>query len=232
MKIAAPATVERASGAQSPRPAWPRSALWVALWLGAIAVASGLDVPLASRVYSSGVYQTVKYSLLFRAIKAPGNVWAVPFLVLLVWWLSRPSVAPAILVGATAAIAGLFSTVVKWSVGRGRPIAHGLYNHFPFQPHFFRNGLDGLFAPQHNLSFPSGHTCLAFAIAGALGFLLPRYAAWFFVLAALVGAERLLEGAHYLSDVLAGGGLGVIAAIVAAWLYGRIAGSRGATSEE
>lgn len=227
MKIAASATVECASVA---RPAWPRPALWVALWIGAIAVAGCLDARLASRVYSSGVYQTVKYSLLFRAIKTPGNVWVLPFLVPLVWWLSRPSAAPAILLGATAAIAGLFTTVGKWSVGRGRPIANGLYNRYPFQPHFFHNGLDGLFAAQHNLSFPSGHTCLAFAIAGALGVLLPRYAVWFFVLAALVGAERLLEGAHYLSDVLAGGGLGVIAAMVAARLCGRITGSRGATA--
>jgi len=202
--------------------------LWIALWLGAIAVAGYLDTPLASRVYSSGIYQMVKYSLLFRAMKAPGAVWGMLLLVPLVWWARRPSAAPAILLGSTAAMAGLFTTVAKWSVGRHRPIANGVYNPHPFQPHFFHDGLIGLFAAQNNQSFPSGHTCLAFATAVALRVLLPRYGVWFFVLATLVGAERLLEGAHYLSDVLAGGGLGIIAAIVAGQLCALLAVSRGA----
>ena len=201
---------------------WSRPALWVAIWLAAVAVAGFLDTPLASRVYSSGIYQTVKYSLLLRAIKAPGNAWGLPFLVLLVWWLSRPSAGPAVLLGLTAAVAGLFTTVAKWSVGRGRPIANGIYNLHPFQPHLFHGGLPGLFAPQHNQSFPSGHSCLAFALAGALSFWRPRFAVAFFVLAVLVGAERLLEGAHYLSDVLAGSGLGIIAAVTAVRICRRV----------
>lgn len=228
MNDAASAMVTSVTSMPSPRRAWRRPALWVVLWLGAIAVASYLDTPLAARVYSSGIYQTVKYSLLFRAIKAPGAVWGVLLLVPLVWWARHPSAAPAILLGATAAIAGLFTTVLKWSVGRGRPIANGVYNYHPFQPHFFHDGLIGLFAAQRDQSFPSGHTCLAFATAVALSVILPRYAVWFFVLATLVGAERLLEGAHYLSDVLAGGGLGIIAAIVARQLCAILVGSRGA----
>ena len=222
MNHAASTTVPRESVRPPARHGWRQPAWWVALWLGAIATASYLDTPLASRVYSSGIYQAVKYSLLFRAMKAPGAVWGVLVLVPLVWWVSRPSRTPAILLGATGVLAGLFSTVAKWSVGRGRPIANGVYNRYPFQPHFFHDGLTGLFAAQHNQSFPSGHVCLAFATAFALSVLLPRYTAWFFVLATLVGAERLLEGAHYLSDVLAGGGLGIIAALVAARLCGWI----------
>jgi membrane-associated phospholipid phosphatase len=215
VKIAASSSVEPAAVAQPRRTGWSRTALWFAVWLAAIALAGFLDTRLASRVYSSGVYQTVKYSLLLRAIKAPGNAWGLPFLVLMVWWLSRPSTAPAVLLAVTAALAGLFTTVAKWSVGRGRPIANGIYNLHPFRLHPFHGGLPGLFAPQRNQSFPSGHACLAFAIAGALSLWRPRFAVVFFVLAALVGVERLLEGAHYLSDVLAGGGLGIIAVVSA-----------------
>src|ERR1700683_2096546 len=126
MNDAAPAMATSATAKPSPRRAWRRPALWVALWLGAIAIATYLDTPLAARVYSSGIYQMVKYSPLFRAMKAPGAVWGVLLLIPLVWWARRPSAAPAILLGVTAAMAGLFTTVAKWSVGRGRPIANGV----------------------------------------------------------------------------------------------------------
>jgi membrane-associated phospholipid phosphatase len=193
-----------------------RLGLPIALWVGATLLAALIDAPLASRIYSSGVYETVKYSLLFRFLKAPGNVWGLPVLLVLVWWLSRPSIRPTLLLGLTAALAGIFSSAAKWAVGRHRPIAHGIFNVHPFRPDLFHDGLLGLFAVQHNESFPSGHTCLAFAIAGAFAVMQPRYRIWFFLVAALVGAERLLEDAHYLTDVLAGAGLGILASVVAA----------------
>ncbi|MFI5402093.1 MAG: phosphatase PAP2 family protein [Planctomycetota bacterium] len=58
------------------------------------------------------------------------------------------------------------------------------------------------------LTFPSGHTALAFAVAVVLGAAFPRARWWFLSLACGVGASRVLMGEHFLSDVIAGGGVG------------------------
>src|SRR5436309_3365245 len=53
-------------------------------------------------------------------------------------------------------------------------------------------------------------------IAAVMALLLPRWWWAFYILAAGVGVERVMEGAHYPSDVAAAMVLGVLAAI-AAW---------------
>jgi undecaprenyl-diphosphatase len=105
--------------------------------------------------------------------------------------------------------------LVKWSVGRGRPISNGVLNTHPFQIHPFNGGLAGLFIAKPGQSFPSGHASLAFAIATVLAFYFPRGRLILFGAAGLVAVERVLEGAHYLSDVVAGSGIGIIAACCA-----------------
>lgn len=67
-------------------------------------------------------------------------------------------------------------------------------------------------------SFPSGHTCAAFAAAGAWVRALPKR--WMgvagIVMAALMGLSRLYVGVHFPSDVLAGMVIGLLCAW-AAW---------------
>ena len=58
------------------------------------------------------------------------------------------------------------------------------------------------------LSFPSGHTVLAFATFTALGRFFPRGRHLFLALACGVAMSRCLMGEHFLSDVVAGAGLG------------------------
>ena len=63
-----------------------------------------------------------------------------------------------------------------------------------------------------NLSFPSGHTASAFAT----GTVLQRHFGWkvgvpAYALATYVGASRLSENRHYLSDVMFGAMLGILA---------------------
>ena len=71
-------------------------------------------------------------------------------------------------------------------------------------------------------SFPSAHTTGAFALAAALSWFYPRGRALFMSLAVITAAQRVLHTAHYLSDVLAGLGIGVF---VARWsLQSKLAG--------
>jgi undecaprenyl-diphosphatase len=58
-------------------------------------------------------------------------------------------------------------------------------------------------------SFPSGHTCAAFAAAWVLGWHWPRWRPLFFGIAATVGYSRVFVGAHYPGDVATGAGLGM-----------------------
>lgn len=53
-------------------------------------------------------------------------------------------------------------------------------------------------------AFPSGHTQTAFAVAAAIALLAPRWRHAAYLLAGLVGLSRLVNAAHYLSDVIAG----------------------------
>jgi membrane-associated phospholipid phosphatase len=58
------------------------------------------------------------------------------------------------------------------------------------------------------LTFPSGHAALAFAAFCVLGRAFPPARWWFLFLACGVAASRVLMGEHFLSDVVAGAGIG------------------------
>jgi 4-amino-4-deoxy-L-arabinose transferase-like glycosyltransferase len=61
-------------------------------------------------------------------------------------------------------------------------------------------------------SFPSGHTASAFAVAGALFIHLRGQGVVFLPISALIGFSRVLRNSHYVSDVTAGLGIGLICA--------------------
>jgi membrane-associated phospholipid phosphatase len=76
--------------------------------------------------------------------------------------------------------------ILKPSIGRERPNGRG------------------------NLSFPSGHTSFTFGIAEVIRTLYGKRAGSVFYLIALnTGISRIHDNKHYLSDVIAGAGLGV-----------------------
>ena len=95
------------------------------------------------------------------------------------------------------------------------------------RPYLTVVGLHPLIAPPDPNSFPSGHTCAAFASAVTWLRTLPRR--WMrvtgMVLAALMGLSRLYVGVHFPSDVLVGGLVGSLCACLvyalARWLEGR-----------
>lgn len=89
------------------------------------------------------------------------------------------------------------------------------------RPWLIVNGLYALVGEPDPHSFPSGHTCAAFAAAGVWFRNLPGrwLGAVGLGMAALMGFSRLYVGVHYPSDVLAGALIGLFCA----WLALRLA---------
>jgi hypothetical protein len=72
-------------------------------------------------------------------------------------------------------------------------------------------------------SFPSGHTATAFMGAELMYQEYKESSVWYgvsgYVVAAGTGAFRMYNNRHWLSDVLAGAGMGILSAKAAYWLY-------------
>ena len=97
---------------------------------------------------------------------------------------------------ASAIAGGIIAPVIKLAVGRSRPWENeGTHRFRPFSG---------------NISFPSGHTTEAFALASVIAESSEN--TWFDVasysLATLVGFVRIYHDAHFASDVLAGAIIG------------------------
>ena len=115
------------------------------------------------------------------------------------------------LFGAVAA-SGILANIIKVIVCRPRPplfIEQSIteWNTLGFQIDYMWN------------SFPSGHatTGLAIAVAGAAAYPRAKYVFW--VVGAAIALGRIMLNVHYLSDVLAGSLLGVLAAL---WFANRL----------
>jgi membrane-associated phospholipid phosphatase len=125
-----------------------------------------------------------------------------------------------LVVAEAASFSAVLNQLVKYTVGRERPFVH--YRNF--------RDADRRPDPDDHLSFYSGHTTLAFAIATAAGTVsdLRGYdgAPWVFgaglAAAASVGWLRMAADRHYLTDVLAGAVAGTaIGVAVPRLLHGR-----------
>lgn len=115
------------------------------------------------------------------------------------------SAIPAFLFASNAA-AGLVVDLLKIGFGRMRPkllFGHDLYGFTWFG-----------WRPDH-WSFPSGHTTTFVALMAALWCLWPRHLLFYILAGAIVAAARVIGGAHYPSDVLAGA---LIAVLVTRWV--------------
>ncbi len=70
--------------------------------------------------------------------------------------------------------------------------------------------LSGSIFDSKQRSFPSGHSATAFGLACGLSFVYPRGWWLFFIYAGLAGLQRVVSGAHFPSDVLAGAAFGML----------------------
>lgn len=101
--------------------------------------------------------------------------------------------------GCVIAIA-LAANVLQGAIGRVRP--NQADSHLAFKP-----PLSQLFSKQE-VCFPSGEATMAFAIATPIALFFPRRRYLAYVCAAFGALARLINGAHYPSDVAAGALLG------------------------
>ncbi len=132
----------------------------------------------------------------------------------------RAVFVPAMIVAAS--LAGLLQLACKMVVIRYRPIAPQIADLGPDDWRALWVGLEWGRRPMGEQAFPSGHTCLAFAFAGVLAVFYPRARWLFWFLAAGCGLSRCVEGMHWVSDCIAGGALGCLAA----WLATRPAAAQ------
>jgi len=109
-------------------------------------------------------------------------------------------------------VSGIFIDILKWLAGRHRPIDLFNYGYFGFS--FFGVGYE-------LTSFPSGHAQTAFALATALTILFPRWGIPTFIVAGAVGISRIILTSHYLSDVIAGAGIGILFTMAIKYFFDR-----------
>lgn len=95
----------------------------------------------------------------------------------------------------TIAASGLVATLLKRIIGRARP--KYFQEHGPL-------AFDGFATDAGFASFPSGHATAVGALAAILALLFPRARLVVLLVAVLLGSTRILVGAHYPSDVIAG----------------------------
>jgi undecaprenyl-diphosphatase len=111
-----------------------------------------------------------------------------------------------------APVAALLTVVITALVANGAQAAIGRLRPNQAPTHLaFTQPFAELFTKQ-KVSFPSGEAATALATAYVLGRLLPRWKAVFYAAGTLAAVARLVNGAHYLSDVAAGALLGVLLA--------------------
>lgn len=121
----------------------------------------------------------------------------------------------ALIITESTVVAGVVNQVAKFAFARERPFVHFL----PRAPGALRELTRS--PSDDNLSFFSGHTCVAFAIATSSGMVATlreyRLAPWLWVsglsLATSIGYLRIAADKHYFSDVLTGAVVGSVAGI-------------------
>lgn len=147
------------------------------------------------------------------------NTW-FPFYALLIGWLAvryrRQAIGLVLTLGAAVALSDqTASALLKPLTLRPRPC------HVPaLQPL-----IHPLLECGGQYGFASSHAANTFALATGLWLLVGHrqpWVKWLFLWAAVVSYSRVYVGAHYPLDVLAGAGIGVLAASLGAFVYQKL----------
>lgn len=190
-----------------------RLALGVAAFLAFNILVSYIDLPLAEWMSALDPQIIALFGLITKA--GDSKYYLITLALLLPFLLAaRQAIEPGSVrrmlswsaaslafIFASVAVSGLLVNLIKIIVGRTRPklwFSEGLYGISPFSV-----------GESAYYSFPSGHANTVFALAITLAFFMPRLRALLLTGAIVIAFSRVVITAHYLSDILVGGLLGV-----------------------
>ena len=144
----------------------------------------------------------------FKFLTRLAEGWfTVPLLIFLLFYNWRKG----LYIGLAYGIASLLVAVLKRFVFANFKRPHGLKQLIEDENY---NWLKGVEMPS-NLSFPSGHTTVAFCIFFSLALIIPnkKVGTILVVIAVLIGFSRTYLSYHFLMDLVAGSFLGVATAL-------------------
>lgn len=145
--------------------------------------------------YSVTRYAWVAWRYAFGHLYAPTVLAVLAVIIDTGRWRRYVVALAAVVVVAAAA------NVLQGTIGRQRP--NQAQSHLAFRP------LERVLNKE-GVSFPSGEATTALAVAVAASALFPRAALLFFAVSGIAAVARLVNGAHYVSDVAAGALLGAL----------------------
>jgi len=150
-----------------------------------------------------------------RALRSVGYwpLWVV--LSVAMWLVDRKhgkGYRRAAFLAGSVTVAGVLGELLKLIVRRDRPgTFDGAYGFRAFADHPFSS---------RNFGMPSSHAVIAFSGAAALSILFPEATCVWYALAIGCGVTRVLSGAHFVSDVVAGAAIGIGVVVVMARRWG------------
>jgi len=176
---------------------WLRLAVYLAVAIAAVGVASVADRPVAEYSVRHLSDQGEMYNMLRMAGYLP--VWiviAIAFAMIDAPFGWRGIWSRGGLLLASVVVSGSMAEVLKMLVRRERPIP-------PFTEYVFRPWQQDTFSSA-GLGWPSSHSAVAFAAVWVLCRLHPRASVLWILIGAGCAVSRLARNDHFLSDVVGG----------------------------
>jgi len=184
--------------------------LLIAILIAAVLCFVFMDLPLAVWLHANhnwlvkAIFETITFF-------GRSELYLIPTAVFFVFFRKtrKKSAEKSLFVFSVVAVSGILADIIKVIAGRYRPVLY-------FNRGWF--GFDFFHIDSDYLSFPSGHAATSMSIMVALGMLFPKYRFMYYLTGAIIASSRAVITAHYLSDVIIGGLIGVLTSI---FLYNR-----------